>query len=103
MNVIKIDEQPLFQNPHGVDIRKVFENENTGIMQIILKPGEEIPRHPNPVNAFFFVHEGSGLLEVEDEKQVVGKNSLIEVPANIIRGWKNNSNDLLKILVIKIL
>lgn len=103
MNIIKIDELQSLVNPHGVELRKVFENESVGIMQIVLKPGEVIEKHANPVNALFLVLEGTGIAYIGDEQRKVVKNTLIEVPEHLTRGWKNDSNDILKLLVIKLL
>lgn len=103
MNIIKIEELEKSQNPHGVELRKVFENDIIGVMNIILKPGQELPKHHNPINALFLVLEGSGTVTVGDEEQKVTKNTIIEVPENAARGWKNDTNELLKLLVIKIL
>ncbi len=101
MKVIKVEGLPLIQNPHGVDVRKVYENDILEVMHITLKPGDHLVKHQLPVDVFFFILEGSGVIEMGDEEQIVTTNTLIEGPANTPRGWKNDTNDLLKILVVK--
>jgi len=101
MKVIKIEDLPIMPNPHGVEARKVYENKFAEVMHLTLKPGEYLTKHQLPVDVFFFIAEGSGIIEMENEEQEVSKNMLIEGPANVPRGWRNNSNELLKILVVK--
>ena len=101
MKIIKIEDLPLMPNPHGVEARKVYENDNVEVMYIILKPGEHLTKHQLPVDVFFFISEGSGIIEMGNEEREVSKNTLIEGPANVPRGWRNNTNELLKILVVK--
>jgi mannose-6-phosphate isomerase-like protein (cupin superfamily) len=101
MKIIKIDELELVANPHNVEARKVYENDYAEVMHLTLKPGEHLIKHQLPVDVFFFILEGSGIIEMGDEQQKVERNSLIEGPANVPRGWINNTNDLLKILVVK--
>ena len=50
---------------------------------------------------FFYVLEGSGVVEIGDEKKEVGPNTLIESPAKILHCWYNESNENLRVLVIK--
>ena len=59
-------------------------------------------RHITPVDVFFYVLEGKGIVEIEDEKKEVGPDTLIESPAKIVHCWYNESNDVLKILVVKV-
>ncbi|MBP7497536.1 MAG: cupin domain-containing protein [Bacteroidales bacterium] len=101
MKVINIEELNLMPNPHNVEARKVYENEYLEVVHLTLKPGEQLAKHHLPVNVFFFVLEGSGIIEMENKEQRVSKNMLIEGPANIDRGWKNDTDKLLKILVVK--
>ena len=59
-------------------------------------------RHITPVDVFFYVIEGKGIVEVGDEKKKVGPDTLIESPAKIVHCWYNESNEILKILVVKV-
>ena len=58
-------------------------------------------RHITPVDVFFYVLEGKGIVEIGDEKKEVGSDTLIESPAKILHCWYNESNEILRILVVK--
>lgn len=101
MKIIKVKEQEIIKNPHNAEVRKLYENDNLEMMHIILKPGEHLIKHSLAVDALFYVLEGSGKFETDDRSQDIEKDILIESPANVPRGWLNDSRELLKILVIK--
>lgn len=88
-------------NPHGIDARKIYDQADAQVMHLILKPGEGLKTHKTPVDVFFYVLEGTGTVEIGDEKQTVRKDTLIDSPANIPHGWQNESDSLLRILVAK--
>ena len=101
MNIIKIDELEIAKNPHGVAAKKVFQNTYNEIMHVELKPGEHLEKHHMPVDVLFYIIEGSGIIQLGDESERVSKNTLIESPAGVARGWINNGEESLRILVIK--
>ncbi len=51
-------------NPHHVDARKIYESPHAVAVVITLKPGEALKKHITPVDVFFYVLEGSGLLKL---------------------------------------
>jgi mannose-6-phosphate isomerase-like protein (cupin superfamily) len=67
------------------------------------KPGESLKKHVTPVNAFFYVLEGTGIVEIGDERQSVGKDSVVESPAMIAHTWINESNTVFRVMVVKML
>jgi len=52
--------------------------------------------------SYFFVLYGTGVVEIGEEKETAGKNSLIESPKDIPRCWYNRSNAPLRFIVIKV-
>ena len=70
-------------NPHHVDARKIYESPHAVAVVITLKPGESLKKHITPVDVFFYVLEGSGIIEIGSEQQTVGKDMLVERPARI--------------------
>ena len=54
------------------------------------------------MDAIFFVLEGTGVVEVGDEKEEVGANTLIDSPAKIPHCWYNESDSTLRVLVVKV-
>ncbi|MGD0056513.1 MAG: cupin domain-containing protein [Methanomassiliicoccales archaeon] len=67
-----------------------------------LKPGEGFKSHITPVDVFFFVLDGSRIVEIGREKKKVGKETLIESPAGIPRRLFNDRKEPFKFLVVKI-
>ena len=89
-------------NPHHVDARKIYESPYAMAVVITLKPGEALKKHITPVDVFFYVLEGFGIVEIGDEKQTVGKDMLVESPAKIPHRWSNVSNEVFRVLVVKV-
>lgn len=101
MEIRKISEQTPAKNPHGVDVRRVYESVHALSSIITLKPGEKLIRHITPVDVFFYVLEGTGIVEVGDEKETVTSDTVIESPKDIPHCWYNESDALLRVLVVK--
>lgn len=101
MLVTHITEVPASSNVHGIETRKFHENEHVQAVHITLKPGEQLKRHITPVDVFFYVLEGKGIVEIGDEKKEVGKDTFIDSPSGIPHCWYNESSEILRILVVK--
>ena len=102
MRVIRWKEVDIHPNPHGVDARKIYDTEKAQIIHLTLKPGESLKKHITPVDVIFYVLEGTGIVEIGDEKREVEPDTLIESPARIPHCWYNKGNDVLRFLVIKV-
>ncbi len=89
-------------NPHHVDARKIYESPHAMAVVITLKPGEALKKHITPVDVFFYVLEGTGVVEIGDEKQTVGKDMLVESPARVPHRWTNESTAVFRVLVVKV-
>ncbi len=97
----KLDEVEIMNNPHGVDARNIYNTVDAMITVITLKPGQSLKRHTTPVDVAFFVLEGTGVVEIGEEKMAVTKETLVESPKDIMHCWHNESSDLLKVMVVK--
>ncbi len=93
--------EPVIDTPHKVDARRLYDKDTAQVVHILLRPGEKLIRHITPVDVVFYVLEGKGVVEIGDEKQEVGKDTLIESPAGIPHCWYNEGNSDLRFLVIK--
>ncbi|NOY11054.1 MAG: cupin domain-containing protein [Archaeoglobi archaeon] len=71
-------------------------------MHITLKPGEKLKKHVTPVDVIFYVLEGRGVVEIGDERREVERDALIDSPKNIPHCWYNESDEVLRFLVIKV-
>ena len=102
MKMIRAKEADLIQNPHKVDVSKLYDTEHAQVMHITLKPGESLKKHITPVDVFFYVLEGVGQIEIGNEKQDAIADTLIESPAKIPHCWYNNTDKVVRILVVKV-
>lgn len=102
MNIIEVQKTKVAPNPHGVDVRKMFENDKVQIVHITLKPGEQLKKHVTPVDVLFYVLEGTGVVEIGYEKKEVGPDTLIDSPAKIPHCWYNQSTGTLRVLLLKL-
>jgi quercetin dioxygenase-like cupin family protein len=102
MKITEVKNVPLSKNPHNVETRIIYSTDNAMIVHIELKPGEKLKRHITPVDVAFYVLEGKGVIEIGDERAEAGVNTIIESPARIPHRWLNESDGVLRVLVIKI-
>jgi mannose-6-phosphate isomerase-like protein (cupin superfamily) len=93
--------EPAKENPHGVDLRKLYDDPSAQILHITLKPGESLKPHKTPVDAVFYVLEGEPTIHINDESIYQAKDTLIESPANIPHYISNEKQEPARILVIK--
>ncbi|MBN2542625.1 cupin domain-containing protein [bacterium] len=102
MRITEVKNTKISKNPHGVDARRLYDTENAEVVHISLLPGESLKRHVTPVDVFFYVINGDGIIEIGNEKENVTADTLIESPARIPHCWYNESNEMLNILVVKV-
>lgn len=103
MKITECAKTASVKNPHNVDVRKVFDAPSTSVVIITLRPGESLRKHVTPVDVFFYVLEGTGIVEIGDERQSVGRDCLVESPAMIAHTWINESNAVFRVMVVKML
>ena len=96
-----VKDAPVQENPHGVDVRKLYDNVNAQAMHMTLQPGQSLKPHITPVDVFFYILEGTPDVQVGDEIITVEKDSLVESPKNIVHCISNNSDKIARILVVK--
>lgn len=99
--VRKLAEQLIMETAHNVDARNLYNTPNAMITVIRLAPGQSLKRHITPVDVVFFVLEGTGIVEVGEEKAEVEESALVESPKGIRHCWYNESSVDLVFMVIK--
>lgn len=102
MKTRRVSELSPADNPHGVDVRRLYESDHALASHLTLKPGEQLHRHITPVDVFFYVLEGEGTVEVGEEKMEVSADTVIDSPKDIPHCWYNTGGDILRILVVKV-
>ncbi len=89
--------------PIDIDARKMLAGKECELIHLTLKPGEVLAAHTNPFDVAFYTLAGTGELTVGEETRTVGPDSLVEVAAGEMRGWKNTGTADLRVLVLKML
>ncbi len=101
MNVITADQIPVADNPHGVDVRHLHVTGDVVVSQITLQPGERVKPHAAPVDVFFYVLEGTPVVEIEEEAVVAVRDMLIPSAAGHSHALRNESDAVARVLVVK--
>ncbi len=96
-----LSEVGVMDNAHGVDARNLYNKEEAVVSVITLNPGQALKPHITPVDVAFYVLEGEGVVQIGDEKETAGKDTLIESPKDILHCWYNESDKPLRFMVIK--
>ena len=102
MKIIDVAKIASGPNPHHVDARKIYDTDNAIAVVITLQPGESLKKHMTPVDVFFYVLEGTGIVEIGTERAKVTKDQLVESPARIPHRWINESKAVFRVLVVKV-
>ena len=97
----KLAEVDIMENAHRVDARNLYNTQDAMITVITLDPGQSLKRHITPVDVAFYVLEGTGIVEIGDEKSEVTQDTLIESPKDILHCWYNQSGEVLRFMVVK--
>ena len=101
INVVNYEDTPIQETPHGVDVRKLFDSEHVQVVEIKLMPGESLKKHSTPVDVFFYVLEGTGIVEIGDQQSEVTMDQLIESPKGVPHRLLNESESPFRFLVVK--
>ena len=101
MKIVKALNTPEISNPHGVSVRELHATEHAQVVMVTLQPDEALKLHVTPVDVFFYVLEGHGVVEIGDEREEVFPNMLIDSPARIPHRLLNESDAVFRFLVVK--
>lgn len=67
-----------------------------------LTPGQSLKRHTTPVDVFFYILEGTGIVEVGEETKEVEKDTVIDSPKGIPHLLRNTGGGVFRFLVVKL-
>lgn len=101
MKIVNAHEAATADNPHGVDVRPLHSTEHVEVNMVTLRPGEALKLHVTPVDAFFYVLDGMGKVEIGEEVEQVGADMLVHSPAHIPHRLFNDGNSDFRFLVVK--
>ncbi len=98
---VKVNEVNEKQTPHEATVRGLHDSKHVQVIHVEIAPGKGLRKHITPVDAVFFILEGNATVEIGVERIVVGENTLVDSPAKIPHRVLNESEDILRFLVIK--
>jgi mannose-6-phosphate isomerase-like protein (cupin superfamily) len=101
MRAITADQLPIADNPHGVDVRHLYKTADVVVTQITLEPGEVVKPHQAPVDAFFYVLEGTPTIVIEGDTVVAGADTLVPSAAGHTHAIRNETTAGVRFLVVK--
>ena len=89
--------------PFDLEGWSLIKSDKAELVYLKLKPGEYLEKHKNPFDVIFYILKGEGKLLLENEVKILQANDSIFIGSNLDRGWKNDSNEELNLLVFKIM
>ncbi|HEY5527684.1 MAG TPA: cupin domain-containing protein [Candidatus Anoxymicrobiaceae bacterium] len=101
ISIVSYKDASVQETPHGVDVRKLLDSEHVQVIEIKLMPGEGLKKHITPVDVFFYVLEGTGIVEIGEEQAEVTLDQLVESPKGIPHRLMNESDSPFRFLVVK--
>ena len=101
MTIIEALKAPEAENPHSVSVRKLHATEHVAANLVTLEPGQALKLHKTPVDAFFYLLEGQGTVEIGGERRIVQAHTLVPSPAGIPHRLLNESTGTVRFLVVK--
>ncbi len=101
MQTITADQVAVADNPHGVDVRHLYSTAHVVVSQITLQPGETVKPHKAPVDAYFYVLEGTPRIEIDGESVEAGPDTLVPSGQGRLHAIFNESDSVARFLVVK--
>ncbi len=101
MKITKVENTPIKETAHKIDVRFIYDHEEAQLAHMLLKPGESLKPHITPVDVFIYVLEGDASITIGNETKVVSKNAVVESPKDIVHFIANKSGKNVRLLVCK--
>ena len=101
IKIVEYRKVPEMPNPHGVSARLLYDHPEAQVVMIELQPGQALKVHVTPVDVFFYVLEGEGIVEIGGEQARVSQDMLVESPARIPHRLINDGDTAFRFLVVK--
>ena len=101
MIIKQLEQTGIMPNAHKVDARNLYNTPEAMVTVITLEPGQSLKRHITPVDVAFYVLQGTGVVEIGQERETVSAHALVESPKDIVHCWHNESDAPLRFMVIK--
>jgi quercetin dioxygenase-like cupin family protein len=87
--------------PSGLDAHKMYTSPSLDVIHLHLAPNEQVAVHSNPVDVVFCIIQGTVTMEAGGQTIHLNTFDVIEVLAGVERGLKNDSEEELRVLILK--
>ncbi len=101
MKITKVENTPIKETAHKIDVRFIYDHEEAQLAHMLLKPGESLKPHITPVDVFIYVLEGDATITIGNETELVAENAVVESPKDIVHFIANKSDKNVRLLVCK--
>ncbi|MBI9031181.1 cupin domain-containing protein [bacterium] len=102
MKITNFRKEEEYKTAHGVDVKQVYNSEFAQINHIMLEAGEALKPHITPVDALFYVLEGTPTIMIGDERVQVKEDDVIQSPKEIVHCIYNETDSVVRVLVSKL-
>jgi mannose-6-phosphate isomerase-like protein (cupin superfamily) len=102
MKIIKVADANSFKNVHEVEAKRIYDTENAEVIHMALAPRQALKKHTTPVDVFFYVLEGKGIVEVGEETREVQRDMIIDSPKDVPHALRNTGEGIFRFLVVKV-
>lgn len=101
MKYSRPEDEARVDTPHGIEARRIHENDHVQVMYLKMAPGEALKPHTTPVDVFFYVLEGRGTVTIGGESAEVEAETIVDSPRDVEHWWRNTGSGILRLLVVK--
>lgn len=101
MKVYSAESGEVVYEQNGCTGVRLYAVDGVEYVHLSLEPGGAIPEHALPFPVSFCVLEGRGMASIAGEEVEVCCGEMVECASEVPRGWRNESKEPLRILVIK--
>lgn len=101
MEIVQAQAAADTPNVHGVRSQVLLNTDEVQVVLISIQPGDAMKMHTTPVDVFFYGLEGTGIVEIGEERGEMGVDTLVNSPKGIPHRLSNESDALFRFLVVK--
>ncbi len=101
MKSTRLSDANQKENPHGLDVKAMYNNHDIQIMIVTIEAGQSMKPHTTPCDAIFYILEGTATIHIRQETENQKTGTMIESPADIEHYISNSSAERTRIMVIK--
>ncbi len=102
MNTKNWQHEEAFHSINGIEGRRLYDMTEGQIIHMTIQPGCTLAAHITPVNVAMYILEGEPIIQIGAEKKVCPAGTMIESPKDIPHGIQNPSEELVRLLVMKL-